>query len=83
MEGAISALREARRPGEVKLIVNELTPESRAALSDRYVLLAVCTPLEEFSRDLVSLMVNATRGPGESLPGQRFLEPHLYLPESL
>ena len=31
MEGAIAAVREARAPGEVALIVNELTPESRAA----------------------------------------------------
>ena len=37
MEGAIAALREARAPGEVTLVVNEITPESRSALADRYV----------------------------------------------
>jgi LacI family transcriptional regulator len=83
MEGAIAALREVRAPGEVTLVVNELTPESRAALADRYAILAICTPLEEFSRDLVALMINAVRNPREGLPGQRFLEPHLYFPESV
>lgn len=83
MEGAIAALREVRQPGEVALVINELTLESRSALSDRYALMAICTPLEVFSRDLIALMVNATRGSGEGLPGQRFLEPYLYLPESI
>jgi LacI family transcriptional regulator len=36
MEGAIAALREARPPGKVSLIVNELTEDSREALADRY-----------------------------------------------
>ena len=29
MEGAISALREVRQPGQVSLVVNELTPDTR------------------------------------------------------
>ncbi|MCX2721207.1 LacI family DNA-binding transcriptional regulator [Roseibium salinum] len=84
MEGAISALREVRAPGDVALVVNELTPESRAALSDRYALMAIGTPLDELSRDLASLMVESVRGSSsEGLPGQRFLQPRLCLPESL
>jgi len=83
MEGAISALREVREPGQVALVVNELTPESRAALADRYAVMAITTPLAEFSRDLVSLMVDTLQGRMEGTPGQHFLEPRLYLPESL
>ncbi|WP_196259640.1 LacI family DNA-binding transcriptional regulator [Pelagibacterium limicola] len=83
MEGAIAALREVRAPGEVALIVNEITPESRAALSDRYLLMAIRTPLEILCQDLVALMVDATRGNRDSLPGQRFLEPYLCFPESM
>ncbi|WP_404405270.1 LacI family DNA-binding transcriptional regulator [Pelagibacterium halotolerans] len=83
MEGAIAAIREVRKPGEVALVVNELTPESRAALSDRYLLMAIATPLAEFSRDLVSLMIEAAGGEHSGLPGQHFLAPQLYLPESL
>lgn len=44
MEGAIAALREARQPGEVALVVNELTPESRSALIDRHVTMVIATP---------------------------------------
>lgn len=83
MEGAIAALREVREPGQVALVVNELTPESRAALSDRYALMTISTPLEDFSRDLVSLMIRAARGSQTALPVQRFLEPQLHLPESI
>jgi hypothetical protein len=61
MEGAIAALREVRAPGEVALIVNELTPESRAALQDRYVVMVISTPLAALCRDLMGLMRDAVR----------------------
>lgn len=83
MEGAIAALREVRAPGEVALVVNELTPESRAALSDRYVIMAIVTPLAALCRDLVGLMVEAAEGSSLRGPGQHFLEPQIFLPESL
>jgi LacI family transcriptional regulator len=83
MEGAIAALREVRQPGEVALVVNEITPESRAGLLDRYVTLAICTPLAQLCRDLVTQAADAVvRGPQE-VPGQHFLRPNLYLPESV
>ncbi len=83
MEGAIAALREARQPGEVALVVNELTPESRAALLDRYVILAIATPLAVLCRDLVGLMTAAVEQGPSDLLGQHFLQPDLYLPESV
>ncbi|MCU0909371.1 MAG: LacI family DNA-binding transcriptional regulator [Rhodobacteraceae bacterium] len=89
MEGAIAALREVRAPGDVALVVNEITPESRAALVDRHVTMVIATPLERLCRDLVGHMVqavqdgaNATAG-AAPLPGQHFLQPDLYLPESV
>ncbi len=81
MEGAIAALREARRPGEVALVVNEITPESRAALIDRYVVLVIATPLPRVCADLVGLACEAVRRGPTDLPGQHFLQPELYLPE--
>ena len=83
MEGAIAALREARGPGDVALVVNEITPESRAALADRYVAMVIATPLERLCRDLVDQMVQAVRSGVKPLPGQHFLRPDLYLPESV
>jgi LacI family transcriptional regulator len=83
MEGAIAALREARAAGEVVLVVNELTPESSAALSDGYVTMVDATPLPLLCRTLVALMIQAAQtGPSERT-GQIFLQPDLYLPESV
>lgn len=83
MEGAIAALREARAPGEVALVVNELTPESRSALQDGYAVLVIATPLAALCRELLTLMVAAVgRGPSE-IGGQHFLQPDLYIAESI
>ncbi len=83
MEGAIAALREVRAAGEVTLIVNELTPESRAALISRYVGMAIATPLGLLCADLVALAAEAVRGGIAPLQAQHFLPPDLYLPESV
>ena len=83
MEGAIAAVREARRPGEVALIVNELTPESRAALSERYLALVIGTPLPAVCRDTMALMTQTVQSGFADLTGQYFLQPDLFLPESV
>ncbi|MSU88029.1 substrate-binding domain-containing protein [Rhodobacteraceae bacterium 2CG4] len=83
MEGAIAALREVRPPEKVSLVVNELTEESRAGLTDGYVTMVIATPLAQLCADLVDMMVNAVRSGMTDLPGQHFLEPRLILPESI
>jgi len=83
MEGAIAALREARGPGEVALVVNELTPESRAAVLDRYVVLVISTPLPLLCRDLVGLMSRAALEGGSEILGQHFLRPEIYVAETV
>lgn len=83
MEGAFAALREVRSPGKVALVVNELTADSRSALSDRYVSMVICTPLAELCRDLVELMVQSVLKGAPNTVGQHFLEPQLYVPESV
>lgn len=83
MEGAIAALREVRPPGAVKLVVNELTPDSRAALQDRYVTMVISTPLDALCRDLLALMLDAVQSGGSAVLGQHFLQPVVYLPEMM
>jgi LacI family transcriptional regulator len=83
MEGAIAALREVRQPGEVALIVNELTPESRAALVSRHVAMVIATPLQRLCADLVAFAAEAMQKGMASTTGQHFLQPDLYLPESV
>ncbi len=83
MEGAIAALREVRPPGRVALVVNELTAESRQALTDRYVSLVIGTPLRDLCRDLIDQMIETARhGPSET-SGQHHFTPQLFGPESL
>lgn len=83
MEGAIAAMRELRKPGEVALVVSELTTESRKALTDGYVTLVIATPLAALCRDLFELMTKAVLEGMLNTAGQHFLQPDLYLPESL
>lgn len=83
MEGAIAALREVRQPGEVALVVNEVTPETRAGLQDRYITLVISTPLAVLCRDIVTLMSNAVLNGMSDVVGQHFLQPELYLAESI
>jgi LacI family transcriptional regulator len=83
MEGAIAALREVRQPRQVALVVNEITPESRAGLQDNFVTLAIATPLRALCREVVDLMVAAAEQGVSDVSGQRFLQPELYLPESV
>ncbi|SLN62523.1 HTH-type transcriptional regulator GalS [Aquimixticola soesokkakensis] len=82
MEGAISALRESVAPRDVTLVVNELTEDSKSALLEGYVTMVIATPLRQLCRDMVEMMVNATKNGSSELPGQHFLQPHIYLPES-
>lgn len=83
MEGAISAIREEKLGGRYIAVVNELTPDSRAALADEIVTLAIHTPLQHLCRELIGLMVGAIEnGPG-SVPGQTFLPFEMYVPENI
>jgi LacI family transcriptional regulator len=83
MEGAIAALREVRQPGEVKLVVNELTPESRAALVSRHITMVISTPLAKLCDDLIEVAREAVQTGMAQVSAQHFLQPHLYLPESV
>ena len=80
MEGAIAALREARAPGEVALVVNEPTRDSQMALVDGYVTLINETPLSQLSHALIQLMCEATTNK-ETVASQTFIRSILHLPE--
>ena len=83
MEGAIAALRESRPPGEVAVVVNELTEVSGRALQDGYVSLINNTPLQNVCDVAVSAMMAAADAVIEGETRQIFLQPELFLPESL
>ena len=83
MEGAIAALRESRKPGDVVLIVNELTPDSREALQDRTLSVVISTPLRQVCEETLALMIQARDHGLTDNPGQRFLPFQIWTPESL
>ena len=78
-----AALRELRRPGDVALIVNELTPDSREALQDRTLSVVISTPLRQVCEETIALMINARENGLTDNPGQRFLPFQIWTPESL
>ncbi|MEL7114803.1 MAG: LacI family DNA-binding transcriptional regulator [Pseudomonadota bacterium] len=83
MEGAIQAIRERRGPGEIALVVNELTPESRTALAEGYVTMVIATPMRAICTELMAMMRSVVLGPEPATQGQLFLEPVIYVPESV
>lgn len=84
MEGAIAALREAgRSSGDLAMIVNELTPDSRQALSDEIVTAAISTPVLALAEQTVRMMVNAIERGQPDVPGQTFLPFDLFISENI
>jgi LacI family transcriptional regulator len=83
MEGAISALREARPSDKITLIVNELTPDSSQGLADRYVTMVIATPLQQLCADLIDRMARHVLDPDGKHRNRAELHPQLYLPESV
>lgn len=83
MEGAIAALREENRAGHVTLIVNELVPESKGALMDGTVAMAICTPLPLLCRELVTQMVSSIEGSAQTTARQTFFRFEIYISENI
>ncbi|KAA3448123.1 LacI family transcriptional regulator [Mesorhizobium sp. SARCC-RB16n] len=83
MEGAISALRKHGEDRGIVAIVNEITPESRAALADGIITMALATPLRRLCQELMTLMARAIETGCAKTPGQTFLPFDIYLPENI
>ncbi|MBB3569925.1 LacI family DNA-binding transcriptional regulator [Rhizobium sp. BK491] len=83
MEGAISAIREERLSGKLIAVVNELTTESRAALADDVVAMAIGTPLPALCKELMSLMIKSVESDEGAVPGQSFLPFEIFVSENI
>ncbi|MGL5010702.1 MAG: LacI family DNA-binding transcriptional regulator [Paracoccaceae bacterium] len=83
MEGAIAALTAQRKPGEVALVVNEMTPESRAGLAAGHVTMTVATPLAALTTALVAQMAAVAFAPVAAAGRPTILPPDLMIPESV
>ncbi|MBM7046804.1 MULTISPECIES: LacI family DNA-binding transcriptional regulator [Rhizobium] len=83
MEGAISAIREERLAGKLIAVVNELTPDSKAALADDVVAMAIGTPLPALCKELMSLMMKSVESDETAVPGQSFLPFEIFVSENI
>ena len=83
MEGAISAIREERLSGKLIAVVNELTPESKAALADDVVATVIGTPLPALCKELMSLMMKSVESDETAVPGQSFLPFEIFVSENI
>ncbi|HSF91211.1 MAG TPA: LacI family DNA-binding transcriptional regulator [Paracoccaceae bacterium] len=83
MEGTIQALRDEREPGDVALVVNELTPESRLGLSDGYVTMVIGTPMREICRRSIEQVGRLVTDPDATIQGQTFFDSVLSIAESI
>lgn len=83
MEGAIAALREAGRGDSIACLVHELTPESRQALLERRISGVFQTPMRELCAELMLTVAHTIENGMAENPGQRFVAPILWTPESL
>jgi LacI family transcriptional regulator len=83
MEGVIAALREREDRRGLVAVCNELTPDSRLALSEGILSMAIATPLQALSTELIRVMALACMPKIQDLPGQSFLPFNLHLPENI
>jgi LacI family transcriptional regulator len=83
MEGAISAIREEGLAGKLAVVVNELTPESKAALADDVVTMVIGTPLPSLCNELFGLMIGAVERGEAAMPGQSFLPFDIFISENI
>ena len=83
MEGAIEAMREAGPQTGVSVVLNELTPLSRAALADHLITMTLSTPLQLLCERLVELMARAVAKNDGELPGQLFLPFEMHISENI
>lgn len=82
-EGAIAALREAGRPGEIAVVCNENTEVTRAALADNIVSAAIATPVHALAKEVVAQMVAALAAPEAPGTGQTFLPFDILVSENI
>ena len=83
MEGAIAALREANVGEGIACVVNELTEETRQALLERRISGIFQTPIRDLCVELMSTVISTIENGMAGNPGQKFIAPILWTPESI
>ncbi len=82
MEGVIAALRDEKKTGSLSVVVNELTPDTRAALNDDIVTLVIGTPIERLARSVIDAMLHAIDDGAGGSPSQILIPFEIYTSEN-
>jgi LacI family transcriptional regulator len=82
MEGVIAALRDENCAGKLSVVVNELTPDTRAAMTDDIVTLVIGTPIPLLAKRLVETMCGAVGTSAEGTPSQTMLPFEVFTSEN-
>lgn len=82
MEGVITALRDEKRAGTLAVVVNELTPDTRHALTDDIVTLVIGTPIQLLARRVVDAMLGAIGEETSRTPIQTLLPLEVFTSEN-
>lgn len=83
VEGAVDALRETTRPGQIKTVAHVLNNETQSALISNHVTAVIGTPTNTLANSLVSQMSAAYLGLDPPKGRQTILKPEIHLPEYL
>ena len=83
MAGMIRALREVASGRHILAVCNELIPDTRAALIDGVIDLAIATPVGALARRTVEAMIDALAGPLDESVRQIQLPAELYISENV
>lgn len=82
MEGVISALREEGCAGRLSVVVNELTPDTKSALTDDIITMVLGTPVELLARSMVDAMTHAIDNDAGGTPSQILLPFEIFTSEN-
>jgi LacI family transcriptional regulator len=83
MEGVIAALRDEKKAGALAVVVNELTPDSRAGLIDNIVTLVIATPVQQLAQKTVEVMTRTSDPDPREGPAELFLPFEVYTSENV
>lgn len=81
--GMIQTLRQLRRPNEIIAVCNELTEETRLALRDGYIQMAINTPTIAVARAAISRLTHLISVNTENAPTYDYLNADLYISENI
>jgi LacI family transcriptional regulator len=83
MEGAINGARDETRPGDVAIVCNELTANTRAGLIDGVLTAVISTPTALLADRAVSAMAAALSEPQKAIQSPMFVAFDLFLPTNI